>query len=288
VAYSPDGRTLASGGEDGTIRFWDPATGEPVGEPLTGHRGGVWSVAYSPDGRMLASGGEDGSVRLWDPRTGQRLAPVLATVPGGPSHPVLAGGVTDLSFVPDSGVLAASGVDEDVREGGVVLWNTASGEQVTGMVEGHRGIATGVAFRPGSRLGVSSGEDGLVRFWDPTSGVPVGSPLSGHNGTVTGVSFSPDGRLLATSGEDGLVQLWDPSSGTAVGSPLAGLGGRQAGVEFSPDGLMLASAGEDGVVRLWDVWRVDVACALVRDLVTRAQVAPYAPTGWASSACTLQ
>ena len=73
MAFSPDGKTLASGSNDGTVRLWDVATGRPIGEPLTGHTGLVYSVAFSPDGKTLASGSGDGTVRLWDVATGRPI-----------------------------------------------------------------------------------------------------------------------------------------------------------------------------------------------------------------------
>jgi WD40 repeat protein len=108
VAFSPDGRILATAGDDGTIRLWDPNRLEPVGQPLTGHSNGVWGVAFSPDGRLLASaGGPDETVRLWDVNTGTSVGDPLT------GHK---GPVTSVAFSPDGKILAsAGGTDATVR-----------------------------------------------------------------------------------------------------------------------------------------------------------------------------
>jgi len=242
VAFSPNGRVLASGGEDKIVRLWNPATGENLGA-LTGHTDAVRAVAFSPNGQLLASVSNDKTVRLWYLGTGRALRALTG-------HTGLAGRVSAVAFSPDGQLLASGGGDKTVR-----LWHVATGQAVR-VLTGHTGHLLGVeglAFSPDGRLLASAGGDKTVRLWHVASGQAV-RVLTGHDGMggVWDVAFSPDGRLLATAGgRDQTVRLWSVATGQSMHT-LAGHTGMVRAVAFSPDGRLLASGSHDKTVRLWD------------------------------------
>jgi len=240
VAFSPDGKMLASASDDQTIRLWDMASGESRRE-LKGHIGAVNSVAFSPDGKMLASASDDQTIRQWD-------------VASGESRRELKGQtyiVWSVAFSPDGKMLASASDDETIR-----LWDVASGEprrELKGQtyIVGQRFIVRNVAFSPDGKMLASTSSDQTIRLWDVASGESR-RELKGHTNYVKSVAFSPDGKMLASASDDQTIRLWDVASGESS-AELKGQTSWVRSVAFSPDGKMLASASDDQTIRLWDV-----------------------------------
>jgi WD40 repeat protein len=241
VAFTVDGKTLASGSHDHTIRLWEPGSGR-LRAQLKGHADAVLSVAFTAAGRTLASGSADGTVKLWDVAAGTEQQ----TFRG---H---AGPVTSVVFSPDGRILASGSGDNTVK-----LWDAATG-RLTVPLTGHSDEVTSLVFSADGRTLASGSADKTVKLWDVARGKEVGS-LRGHAGAVTSVTFSRDGHTLASAsggrdGEEkwfGEVKLWDVSTR----QERATLRGHTAFVHcvaFTPDGRTLASASGDATIRLWD------------------------------------
>ncbi len=283
VAFSPNGTLLATAADDGTVRLWNPATGQAIGPSLAASPGGSLNgVAFSPNGTLLATAGADGTVRLWNPATGQAIGPSLAAGPGG--------SLNGVAFSPNGKFLATAGADGTVR-----LSNPATGQAIGLPLAadiGPGGGVNGVAFSPNGKFLATAGADGTVRLWNPATGQAIGLPLAadiGPGGGVNGVAFSSDSKFLATADADGTVRLWNPEAGRAIGRPLpADIGYGVNGVAFSPDGNVLASAGADGNVQTWQVSLfADPYAALCADTgpPTKADWTHYAPGEPQPSVC---
>jgi eukaryotic-like serine/threonine-protein kinase len=292
LAFSPDGRYLATACADGIVRVWDVV--DPAAEPieLRGHKDTIRGIAFSPqeDRLIVASASQDGTVRVWDVAARSQIA----------QNNDHTKGAISVAFSPDGRRIASTGYDKTVR-----IWDARTGEPLLRPFDQHRNNVLSVAFSHDSKRIASADDDGAVKVWDATTG-QVQLTLPTETDTVRCVAFSPDDALIALAGGDGVVTLWDAVTGqesvhsrgahsdarrghsdavrcvafnpipkfkriascgsdetikiwnTATGREyltLRGHTGIVRSVAFSPDGWCLASAGDDRTVRIWDATR---------------------------------
>jgi WD40 repeat protein len=259
LAISPDGKILASGSWDKTIKLWDVAARREVAS-LRGHAAPVICVAFSPDGKNLASGSRDLTVKLWDIAAKRSVATLH-----GPSAFVDA-----VAFSPDRKILAAGFEDTNVR-----LWDVTTGREVD-TLRGHDKQVRSVAFSPDGNILATSSEDGRIKLWDTRRWREVAT-LRGHQGPVWSVAFLPDGKLLASGGADQTVKLWSagPDQNRDV---LKGHRDWVSSSAFSPDGRILATGSWDRTIKLWDVAR-DRQIATLQGHQLRVSRIAFSPDG---------
>ena len=231
VAFSPDGKRIASGSDDKTIKVWDAATGAEV-MTLRAHERS--RVTFSPDGRRIVSGSDDKTIKVWDSATGTELMTLCG-------HGDWVGSI---AFSPDGKRIASGSRDKTIK-----VWDAAiRGEVVT--LSGHRDMVFCVAFSPDSKRIVSGSVDRTVKLWDAATGAEP-MTLRGHQGIVYSAAFSPDGKYIASGGGDNTIKVWDSATGTEL-MTLCGHGDWVVSIAFSPDGKHIASGSFDKTVKVWD------------------------------------
>jgi WD40 repeat protein/transcriptional regulator with XRE-family HTH domain len=246
VAFSPDGQTIAAGGQN--VQLWDAARRTLIATSPLPAGTIVNGIAYSPDGDLLAIARSDGTAALLDART---LAPA-----GHPFRVTTTGNAESVAFSPDGKLLATAADDGTLR-----LWSLADPAQPRQLALVHDSgtYVYTVVFAPDGKTIAAASTDNLTRLWDvadPARPVPLGKPLAGPASYAIGLAFSPDSRLLAVGSADKTVRLWnvaDPAHPVPVGVPLTGPTSYVWAVAFSPDGSTLAAGVTDGTVWLWNV-----------------------------------
>ncbi len=299
VAFSPDGKTVATGSWDETIRLWDVATGGEIRQ-LLGHLRSVHAVAFSPDGTALASGAL--RTKLWDLTAGKEIATLngyggtVTSVTFSPDGMTVASGSLDhrvglwrlspengweihatldahthgvrsVAFSPVGSVLASAGQDKTIR-----LWDLATGDIVRVMGQEDHIFYCSVAFSPDGRTLASGNADGSITLWDVNTGEVIRTIFrqgpqnwNGHTASALSIAFSPDGRFLASGSQDRTIKLWEVDTGDIL-QTLTEHGNTVHSVAFSPDGTLLASASTDQTAKLWDLRAILPAAHAITDI----------------------
>jgi eukaryotic-like serine/threonine-protein kinase len=232
VSWSPDGTKVVSAGNGEIIEVWDPVTGNPLFNLVSGSST-VFSVAWSPDGTKIASGQKDGTVKIWDATNGNSFSNLTG-------H---SGRVNSVAWSSDSRYLVSGSGDHTAR-----VWDVASGNNIT-TYRGHSLWVNGVTWSHNSSLIVSGSGDKTAQVWDAFSGNPV-LTYNRHTNEVLALAWSPDNSIIASASDDNTVQLWNATNGN-LSLTYSGHSGFVVAMSWSPNGQYIASGGVDTTVQVW-------------------------------------
>ncbi|OBT97675.2 hypothetical protein VE01_04595 [Pseudogymnoascus verrucosus] len=250
IAFSPDGKLLATASLDGTVRLCDVATQKTL--QVLEHNRGVGAMAFSPDGNLLACAvrvgdARDRTVKLWNPATGKELQM---------QSPMESGDfVNCIAFSPDGKLLASASDEKKIR-----IWDPTTGCLLLILI--HKRGAQSVAFSPDGRLLASACGGGVIKLWDPHTGYEIRSFVA-HSVCIFAIAFSPDGQLLASTSLDTTVKIWDLATGINR-QTFAEHTRSVVSIAFSPDGKLLLSASLDKTIQIWESTTGNVHDTLVR------------------------
>jgi WD40 repeat protein len=234
VVFAPDGRTLATGHDNGTVRFWDVTTQRLVGEIEVAPRAfPVSAIAFSPRGDWVATAGEDRIVRVWDTTTHKQVSELISHTDRIPA----------LAWSPDGSLLVSAGWDRSAR-----VWRLPQSDPVM-LLNSHADLVHSLTFSPDGAFLACADSDFDIHLWsDPVRGERA-AVLRGHTDEVRCLAFSPDGTKLASAGSDRVIHMWDVRQGSLLAGPNSRGRHRIAVIAGTP--FRLASSGSD-FLRVWD------------------------------------
>jgi WD40 repeat protein len=240
VAFSPDGKTLATAGHDWRVRLWDVETWTEI-RPIEGHDGPVQALAFAPDSRMLISGGLDQSIRFWDWPSGREVR----RIDGLGTH----WGVLGLSASPDGKSLLS--VELDDPNGPFRLWDISTGNQLI-RYGAKSGCTAAVAFMPDGKSVVAGQWNGAISQWDVATGKRL-REVGTHKGNIVAVAPTPDGTAVAWAGNYQGLGLRDLKTGEERRRYHGSGHHTECGLALTPDSSLLITTGSGGPLHVWEV-----------------------------------
>lgn len=236
VAITPNGKTLAMGGDNGAIRLWNVQTGKFT-NTLKSHTAAIYALAFSPDGQTLVSGSADATIKIWNSHSGNLMRTLKRRSQAG---------VSALAISPDGKRLVSGD-----RIGTTEIWNLGTGE-LTNFFEGHAILVTALAISSDGQTLVSSSQDNTIKLWELPTGKLIRTLTAADSHHFLAVALTPDGEKIAGGGWDGTIRLWERRTGKLTESLQVGSAPIDVLI-FKPNGKTLVSGSQDGIIRLWDI-----------------------------------
>ncbi|HEY9675685.1 MAG TPA: serine/threonine-protein kinase [Waterburya sp.] len=236
VAMTPDGKTLAMGGDDGTIRLWNVQTGKFT-NTLKSHTSGIYALSFSPDGTTLVSGSADATIKIWNSHSGNLIRTLKRRSKAG---------VSALAISPDGTTLISGD-----RIGTMEIWSLGTGELIN-FFAGHTILVTALAINSDGQTLVSSSQDNTIKLWELQTGKLMRTLTAADSHPFFAVALTADAETVAGGGGDGVIRLWERRTGKLIKSLQVGSAPINV-LTFKPHGKTLVSGSGDGIIRLWDV-----------------------------------
>lgn len=317
VVITPDGQTIVSSSDDGTLKVWDLATGA-CQLTFREHTGRIWGIAIMPDGQTVISV-SDQSLKVWDLITGDCLSTVAvdhaetsrivitpdsraviswsevetikvweiatgncqATFKGHDGHQNHEDNITDVAITPDGRTVVSGSTDQTIK-----IWDFSTGICLD-TFKGHSDQVWGVAITPDGKTVISGSDDKTLKIWDIATGI-CRATFEGHTGGVNRIAITPDGQTIVSGSDDKTLKVWDLSTG-ACRATLTGHTDTIWDVSITPDGQTVVSGSEDYTLRVWRLPELDKVQTLpFATRYTNAKVILAGDTGVGKSGLALR